>query len=440
VNGLKLVPPVRIVHLGLGAFGRAHQAWYTAHASDSDGWGIAAFTGRSPRAAEELRKQDCLYTLIERGSDGDRAEIMTPIVEAHDGSDLHRLRELLSSPRVALVTMTVTETAYLLRADGLPDVDDPAVAADILALRERRDPRTVLGRLLSGLEARRRADGPGIAIVPCDNVPGNGPMLRSGLIGLADLVDPALAAWLQDTVSFVSTSVDRITPRTTDADRRAAEELTGFQDASPVVAEPFSDWVLSGKFPSGRPDWEGVGARFVDNVEPFERRKLWLLNGAHSLLAYAGLTKGFRTVAEAMSDDECRSWVHDLWDEDIRHLPDTLDLDAYRTTLEDRFDNARIAHNLKQIAMEGSTKLSVRIAPVLRAERAAGRSGAASIRALAAWVVLQQTGFDLYDANESALAQARRSARPVQALLSVVDAELATDSDVVSALTAATVS
>jgi len=419
--------PPRIVHLGLGAFHRAHQAWYTAHAADAAEWTIAAFTGRGPRVADELSRQGGLYTLIERGPERDRAEIIPAIVEAHPAADTVRLERLLAAPRTALVTLTITEPAYRLRRDGSPDLDDPAVAADLVALRRRQPPATPLGRLLSGLRARIAADASPIAIVPCDNIPDNGAFVRTGLLGLAEAVDPALADGIRDQVSFVSTSVDRITPRTTDADRAAAAALTGFHDTSPVVAEPFSDWVLCGHFPNGRPRWETAGARFVDDIEPWERRKLLMLNGAHSLLAGIGTLRGHTTVAEAMADPDCRIWVHAFWDEATRQLPGGLDLDAYRGALADRFANGRIAHHLAQISGESATKLAIRVVPVLRAERAAGREGAASLRALATWIRLVCSGAGAPDAKRIAIEQARQAADPVRALLRILDPALATE-------------
>ncbi|SEB78078.1 fructuronate reductase [Paramicrobacterium humi] len=429
--------PPRIVHLGLGAFHRAHQAWYTAHATDAADWGIAAFTGRSPKAAEELAPQDGLYTLIERSAEGDTAEIVTSVVEVNDGADIGRLVELLIEPTTAVVTLTITEPAYRLRADGQPNLDDPDVAHDIESISSPASgaprPSTVLGRLIVALDARRRAGVGGIAIVPCDNIPDNGELVRVGLTGLARLISSVLAAWIEQNVSFVTTSIDRITPRTTDADRETAAALTGFADAAPVVTEPFKDWVLSGDFPAGRPAWESAGATFVDDIEPFERRKLWLLNGAHSLLAYAGLLRGHTTVAEAMNDSECRGWVRELWDADARNLPAAeLQLDDYRTALEDRFDNARIAHQLAQIAMEGSTKLRVRIAPVLLAERAAGRDVPSGVRAIASWIALTLDGTEITDAQQDAIASAAASDEPVRRLVDLIEPELARDADVLA--------
>lgn len=419
--------PIRIVHLGLGAFHRAHQAWYTQHAVDAADWGIAAFTGRSPDAARMLASQDGLYTLIERGPDGDRAEIIGSISAAYDGADTARLTALLAAPTTAAVTLTVTEPGYRLRRDGLIDGADPEVIRDIAALRGTDPmPVTALGRLLAGLAARRRADAGPVAVVPCDNIPANGPLIRRAVHELALRVDAGLAAWVAEQVSFVSTSVDRITPRTTAADLASAAELTGFADAAPVVAEPFSDWVLCGDFPAGRPAWETAGVRFVADIEPFEQRKLWLLNGSHSLLAYLGTLRGHLTVADAIADPECLAAVREFWAEAAATLPEGLDIDAYCAALLDRFGNARIAHRLAQIGMEGATKLGPRIAPIAHAQLAAGRDARGCAAVLAAWIVLAQRGTLPTDARAADISHAVRAVDPVRALVAVVDPPLAT--------------
>ncbi len=210
--------------------------------------------------------------------------------------------------------------------------------------------------------------------MPCDNLPGNGAVVGRVLHDLAEQVDPGLAAWIEESVSTVTTVVDRITPRPTPDDVRAVTEATGWSDRAPVVTEPFSEWVLSGAFPRGRPRWEDAGATFTDEIAPFEQRKLWLLNGAHSLLAYAGSARGHTTVADAVADDTCRDWLEQWWDEASLHLDlGAGEVAAYRAALVDRFANPRIRHRLDQIAADGSQKLPVRILPVLRRERAAGR-------------------------------------------------------------------
>ena len=292
--------PVRIVHLGLGAFHRAHQAWYTARASDAAEWGIAAYTGRRPDVADALAPQDGVYTLVERAEDRDSFELVGSIVKVVDGDDVADFVQTLSDPAVVVLTLTVTEAGYRLDAAGLPDVADPMVAADLVLLRAAFSSpelplaavRTALGRVLLGLEARRRRGAPPLAIVSCDNIPDNGRLVERALGALAAQVSVELAEWLPKGASFVATSVDRITPSTTLADIREVAMHTGWSDAAPTITEPFSDWVLSGDFPSGRPRWESAGARFVDDIEPWEARKLWLLNGAHTLLANRGALFG----------------------------------------------------------------------------------------------------------------------------------------------------
>ncbi|ASN50816.1 mannitol dehydrogenase family protein [Sinomonas sp. R1AF57] len=413
-------PPVRIVHLGLGAFHRSHQAWFTAHASDAAEWGIASFTGRRPDAAVTLAAQDGLYTLVERGGDGDRFEVVGSIAEAVDGADVARLNELLSSPSTAIVTLTVTEAVY-----------------------EKDDADSPLGRLVRGLAARRDAGAGPIAVVSCDNVAGNGEVAEAAVCRIAEGIDVGLAGWVREHVSFVGTSVDRITPRTTPEDVAEVAAQCGYRDESPVVAEPFANWILSGEFPAGRPRWEDAGAQFVDDIEAFENRKLWLLNGAHSLLAYAGQLRGHATVAEALADSECREAMEAFWDEAERHLTlPELGVPAYRQALLDRFANPRIAHHLAQIAADGTTKLRMRAVPVLAAEQADGRSGVAAARMIAAWMdfvaASAGSGGDFQDPQrEQILAAVGLEGRDrTAALLGLVAPELVDDSPVVDRIDA----
>lgn len=431
--------PVRIVHIGLGNFHRAHQAWYTACSRDAREWGIAAFTGRSPRAAEPLAAQDGLYILIERGDDGDHPTIVSSICEAVDGADQDRFNTLLAAPQTAIVTLTITEPGYRLDTDGLPDRDDPAVATDLDLLQTLTDdstdataqsgPGTSLGRLMVGLHHRRLSGAGPLAIVSCDNIPSNGSLVRRAVTALADAVDPALARWITDTVSFVSTSVDRITPGITDADVETAGHLTGYTDLSPVVTEPFTDWVLCGDFPAGRPSWEDAGARFVDDIDAFERRKLRLLNGAHSLLAYLGPLRGHTTVADAVADPVCRDAMGQYWQEAVRQLPSGLGAADYCDALLARFQNTRIEHRLAVIGVEAVSKLPVRIVPVAAAERADGRDASGCATALAAWIVLALRGDLPTDAKHQAVEEAVAAAPSdrVHRLLGVLDEHLAAD-------------
>jgi fructuronate reductase len=361
-------PPrtVRIVHVGIGNFSRAHQAWYTMVADAEREWGISAFTGRTASVAEALAPQQGLYTLIERGAVSDRLTVIDVISEVSPGDDLDGLIAAVAARQTALVTLTVTEAGYA------PATADHAVSA--------------LGRLaLALVERHRRRSGP-LAIISCDNLPANGEVTRARVLESAEQIDARGADWIGREVSFVSTSVDRITPRSTDDDRRLVERELGLVDASPVVCEPFSDWVLCGDFPAGRPEWEQVGARFVADIEPWELRKLWLLNGGHSLLAYCGLLRGYETVADAIADPELDIALDLFWDLAERYLPAAgLDTETYRVQLRDRFANGRIGYPLAQIAGDGLDKLRNRVVPVVRAALAAGDRAEPALRIVEAW-------------------------------------------------------
>lgn len=383
--------PVRIAHLGLGNFFRAHQADYTDRAADADAWGIAAFTGRRPGIVPELQACDGLYTLLVRGADRDRPETIASLSRVAASADLGPWRAVFALPDLAVVTTTVTEAGYRRDAAGGLDLADAEVAADLAALRADGVAAAVVtapGKLVLGLAVRRAAGLGPLTVVPCDNVPGNGAMVRRVVTELAGGVDDALATWIDREVGFVTTLVDRITPRSTDDDRAALLAEHGIDDPACVVTEPYSEWALSGDFVAPRPQWESAGARFVDELEPWENRKLWLLNGSHSLMAYTAPLRGATTVAQAAADPVVLGWVHEWWDDASRHLrlPAT-EIAAYRDALLERYRNPRIRHLLAQIAADGSQKLPIRILPVLRAELAAGRTPRGAARALAGWVL-----------------------------------------------------
>jgi fructuronate reductase len=412
--------PVRLVHLGLGAFHRAHQAWYL-------------------NAAVPLREQDGLYTLLVRHPEGDHPELITSLSEAHDGADAITWRARLASPNVEVVTLTITEAGYRLDPAGGLNLTDPEVAADLAELRGNGNGplRTAPGRLVRGLASRRAADSGPLAMVPCDNLVDNGQAMRRVLLDLCEAVDGRLAAWVADQVGFVSTMVDRITPVTTDDDRTAVTEFTGWHDLAPVVTEPSSEWVLAGTFPRGRPEWDRAGASFVSDVAPFEQRKLWLLNGAHSLLAYAGSARGHTTIAEALDDPACLTWAEQWWDEAARHLPlAESEVTAYRATLRERFANPRIRHSLTQIAADGSQKLPARVLPVLRLERArCVPSGA--VRILGGWLAhLRGVGAPVRDPRLEELVAAAGGAREqaAAAVLTAVEPGLGDDHELARAV------
>ncbi|MHA6508188.1 mannitol dehydrogenase family protein [Tessaracoccus sp. Y1736] len=408
--------PVRMVHLGLGNFTRAHQAWYTEHASDAAEWGIAAFTGRRPTMSDLLTPQDGLYTLITKGAHGDTFEVISSVSRVHPASDFAALVGYFASPELAVVTSTVTEAGYHRTPDGRLDLADPAVADDLAVLRELVEGgdlsperigaltvATVPARILAGLLARRAAEAGPLTILPCDNIPDNGSAFAAVVTDAADAVQPSLVHWMDRNVAWATSMVDRITPATTDGDLVEVARTQGYVDASPVPTEPFSEWVISGEFPAGRPDWESAGVQIVDEVEPYEQRKLWMLNGSHSLLAYAGPILGVETVSEAIAHPTLRAWVEQWWTEAGVGLQ--VPWEDYARALLDRYENPNIRHLLAQIASDGSLKLPVRIMPTVSAFRARGEVPAAAVRAVAAWLLhLRGHGAPVRDAGGEGLA------------------------------------
>ncbi len=353
-----------IVHLGIGAFHRAHQAVYTDDALAAAGgdWRITGVSLRGTEIADALNPQNGLYTLIEQDSEGTRGRVVASIDRVIAASrDRHSALEALLLPETRIVTLTVTEKAYGIDRQRLAaDPIHPAVAAD---LANPREPSGVLGLITEGLRLRRKNATPPFVVLCCDNLPENGFLLKAGVVDYALRIDPELAGWIADNVLFPSSMVDRITPAVTEATGRQAERLTGCADHAAVETEVFSQWVIEDKFPNGRPAWEAGGALFVEDVKPYEMMKLRMLNGAHSMLAYSGFLAGHKYVRDVMADENLASLV----DRHIRAasltLPDLpgIDLDQYRGDLLGRFANPAIAHETYQIAMDGTQKLPQRI-------------------------------------------------------------------------------
>lgn len=400
--------PERIVHIGLGAFFKAHQAWYTERASDREDWGIVAYTGRSAKAAEEMQESNCRYTLVTRFSDHDEFEVISSVVRAESADNLADFIATVANPSTAIVTLTITEAGY-----------QPETALDLS--------ESALGRLTLALVERNRLGGLPLALVPCDNLPENGGVLRAVMLQLAKEkgLDASYLDYLKS-LRFVSTSIDRITPKITAADLDLVAERTGRPDGAAVATEPFADWVLEGDFPMGRPKWESVGAKFVDDISPFENRKLWLLNGAHSLIAWSGLLRGYETVDEAMTDEVIRAAVESWWSDARSVLPqEGLELDTYVQALRERFANSRISHRLAQISMESLTKISVRIAPVAEALMAQGIVSSSAVTAVANYLALILDGKRPADARDGLIATALEDAEPELALLGLISQKLA---------------
>ncbi|MEU6849114.1 mannitol dehydrogenase family protein [Actinacidiphila alni] len=422
---------VGIVHLGAGAFHRAHQALFTEDSlwgADSSGggpsggrpgagpsggdlssggarfdggWGICAFTQRSDDVLRALGPQDGLYCVLERGAGAGPVRVVGTLREIRSGPhDRLGPAARIADPRIRLVTLTVTEKGYRRGPDGRLDLTDPAVRADVAglgALLRGPDaaayrPRTTVGQLVAAMAERRRRDAGPLAVLPCDNLPGGGRMLRGLLHDLCGQLPygDGLSDWIDTHVSFPGAVVDRIVPAATDADRAEAARLLGIRDAGCVVAEPYRQWVIEDDFAAGRPHWERAGAVLTADVRPYEAAKLRLLNAAHSLLAHAGALAGHRTIAAAMADDGLARAAAGLMEEDASptlNVPDGFDLPAYRARALRRFADPALGHTTAQVATDGSVKLPLRLLGTVRDRLAAGAEPYWASYAVAAWMV-----------------------------------------------------
>lgn len=379
-----------IVHIGLGAFCRAHLATYTDDvlATGDRSWGIVGVDPLSPAIRDALKPQDCLYTLLVREENRDRLRIVGSFLDALATDDqLDDVLALMAKPEIRIVTLTVTEKGYCQdAATGSLDEAHPLVRAD---LADPANPRSVPGLLAEAIRRRRAAGVPPFTVLVCDNLAQNGIKVRGIVVRYAELCDPELAAYIAGQVSFPCTMVDRITPATQDADRVTVEKATGCGDAWPVVSEPFKQWVIEDRFPLGRPAWEKAGAILVEDVHPFELMKLRCLNGAHSLLAYLSVIAGIETIADAMADPQLPAVMRRLWAEDlIPTLPPVpgTDIPAYTAALEARFRNPGIRHRTIQISSDGSQKLPPRLLEPARELFAAGKAPVVIPLAVAAWM------------------------------------------------------
>lgn len=377
-----------IVHLGVGAFHRAHQAVYVDDclAAGETGWGIVGASLRSTDTRDALEPQDGLYTLAVQDSSGDSLRIIGSELELLVApEDPLGLIERMADPAIRIVTLTVTEKAYLRNRDGGLDLAHSDIIWD---LANPRSPRTIHGLLVGALAERRRKGIPPFTVLCCDNLPANGETLRGLVLQFAKAGDGDLAAHIERDVAFPSTMVDRIVPATTDADRERISAAIRLDDAWPVKTEPFMQWVIEDHFPQGRPSWDKFGVEMVEDVRPYEEMKLRLLNGAHSGMAYLGLLRGRESISEAFADPIIRGFVQRLWDEAIPTLPADAGLDpqAYTRALAGRFANTALVHRTAQIAMDGSQKLPQRIVTTARTQLAAGRPVDHLMLVAAAWI------------------------------------------------------
>lgn len=394
---------VGIVHLGIGAFHRAHQAVFTELAARATGdrrWGILGVTQRSASVRDQLRPQGGVYSVLTAGTHETRLDLVGAVLDVvWPAEETARVLEGIVAPTTHVVTLTVTEKGYARGADGGLDVARVRPDLDALAAGDAAVPgATAVGLLVRGLAARWRAaqeagERRPITVLTCDNMVDNGRVLQR-LVGEA--VDAALPgeqgaglrSWLAADVAFPCSMVDRIVPATTPAQRDVVERELGARDEGLVVGEPFRQWVIEDRFAGPRPAWEEAGATFTDDVAPWEQAKLRLLNGTHSLLAYAGRLAGHATLAEAVTDPALHGRARAfMLDDALPTLtpPDGADLRAYAESLLERFANPATGHTTVQVSMDGTQKIPFRWGGVVADRLAAGAVPAGAAFALAAW-------------------------------------------------------
>ncbi len=382
-----------IVHFGVGAFHRAHQAVFIDDllARGFSDWairGVGVLEGdRAVRDA--LRAQDTLYTLITSSPDGtSAARVIGSIHEyLYAPDDPDAVQDRLADPATRIVSLTITEGGY-----GVDDATGAFDPRDPLTLRDRepgaRSPASVLGYITAGLARRREAGIPAFAVMSCDNIQGNGHVARTAVLGFAERKDPDLAAWIAENAAFPNSMVDRITPVTTAETRASVLAEYGIEDRWPVHAESFAQWVLEDTFPSGRPPLQLVGVQMVDDVEPYELMKLRLLNASHQAMAYLGILAGEQWVHDVGRDPLFAGFLLDYMRLEaiptLRPVPG-IDLGAYCRELIDRFGNEAIRDTLARLAFDASERIPKFLLPVLRQQLETGGEIRRCALVLAAW-------------------------------------------------------
>jgi mannitol 2-dehydrogenase len=382
-----------IVHIGVGSFHRAHMGVYIdqlLHDPACSGWAICG-VGLLPHDSamgHALAAHDHLYTVLIRGQSGTSARVVGAMTDfLHAPSDPEAVLQKLADPATRIVSMTITESGYHVNeATGQLDIMHPDIQAD---LGRPRAPKTFYGYLATALERRRLAGHPPFTVMSCDNVEHNGALTRRMLLAFAHEMGGELGPWLQQHGAFPNSMVDRITPRTTDADRQDLAERFGIEDRWPVVTEPFSQWVIEDTFACGRPPLEAAGVQIVQNVAPYETMKLRLLNGSHSAMAYLGFLSGLTHVHEVLEDQHLARYIEQMMRQEVLpRLPEVpgIDLQAYCTTLLARFANPTIADQLARLCFDGSGKLPKFVLPSIEAGLAFGTPIGRLALCVAAWM------------------------------------------------------
>ncbi|HEX8346290.1 MAG TPA: mannitol dehydrogenase family protein, partial [Actinoplanes sp.] len=339
-----------VVHIGVGGFHRAHQAVYldALARTGEQGWGEIGVGLRSPAMRDALVPQDCLFTVVERSNRGDTARIVGSMIGyLFAPEDPEAVLAALTDERTRVVTLTITGGGYPVGEDGRFDPDDPLVQAD---LTHPAHPETAFGYLVEALHRRRLAGLAAFTVLSCDNMPDNGAATRTAVLGFAAARDDDLAAWIDAHATFPASMVDRITPETDSRSRDLVAEQFGVRDRSPVITEPFLQWVIEDSFCNGRPPLDTVGVQFVEDVTPYKLMKTRLLNASHSALGYLGYLVGnYTTSSEATANPVIADYLATLMRQEITALlPDVpgIDLGVYQRTLLERFANPQISDQL----------------------------------------------------------------------------------------------
>ncbi|NMM43647.1 mannitol dehydrogenase family protein [Rhodospirillaceae bacterium KN72] len=377
-----------IVHLGLGAFHRAHMAAYIDDLLGADpNWGIIGASLKRPDTRDALAPQDFLYTLVMRGGSETRYRIVGALLDIlHAGSHRRNLLRWMTDPAIRIVSLTVTEKGYCHDpATGRLSFDHPDIIHDLAA---PDNPVSAPGLVARALDLRRAAGIVPFTVLSCDNLPENGRTTAAIVTEFAARRDEKLARHIEADVAFPSTMVDRIVPATTEEDRTSVAEATGRYDAWPVVTEPFTQWVIEDRFTAQRPSFETVGVELVADVRPHELKKLRMLNGSHSMLAYLGYLAGFEFISDTVADPAFRDLAHTFMTSEVMETlpPNIGDLAAYRDALLDRFANPALKHRTWQIAMDGSQKLPQRLLGTIRDRLRLGLPISRGALAVAAWM------------------------------------------------------
>jgi fructuronate reductase len=403
-----------IVHIGPGAFHRAHQAFYVDTLLHADKrWAISALSLKSTGLRDALKDQQGLYTLVELGA-APRARVIGAIRELLVGAtDQEAAFSRLGSRDTRIVSLTVTEKGYCLDPKNLLDLGNADIVHD---LSHPTQPRSTIGWIVEALRRRRAAGVPPFAVLSCDNLPDNGKVLHRALVTFAAGTDTDLAKWIEAEVACPRTMVDSITPATDDSLRKRALGLTGLVDEWPIQREPFTQWVIEDLPAMRDADWQSVGVTLAKDVGVYDRAKLRILNGSHSTLAYLGTLRGHETVADAMRDEQLAQFVELLMTQDLApSLGDSpgLDVEHYISAVLARFRNPGIRHLLSQIAWDGSKKLPVRIVITLNEALRSGRPIHRLMMPLAAWMrfVVRQAkaGVPIVDPEAERLSEVGRA-------------------------------